>query len=204
MVGCLHSENICQLKDVVFNRKSYFAEHIVIDGKVGPLSRIHSYLKDSFSAMELQDMLEYYPDDILVKVDRAGMAVSLENRIPMLDKDVIEFAWTLPSEYKYQKGVSKKILRNILYKYVPSELLERPKQGFCVPMEKWLLQGDTHEWAKELVYHSTLVDDNYLDKSVVKSTWEKFQQDQSGVRLLWNFLMAEQWYRSINFVPNAL
>ena len=193
--GCLRAANICQLKDMIFNRKSYYAENIVLNGNVALVESIEANLKDPYNAMGLQDMMEYHPDDILVKIDRAGMAVSLENRIPMLDKDVIEFAWRLPSNYKYENNISKKILRNILYKYVPKEMMERPKQGFCVPLEKWLLQGDMHIWAAELMSSSKLADNMFLDKNIIDLVWKRFLKDQADVRLVWNILMAEQWYR---------
>ena len=201
--GCLHSQNICQLRDTVFNRKSYFAEHIVIGGNVNRLTTIHSHLQNNFSAMGLQDMLKYHPDDILVKVDRAGMAVSLENRIPMLDKEVVEFSWSLPVQYKYENGISKKILRNILYNYVPKELIDRPKQGFSVPLERWLMTGATHKWANELIQTSELVRDLYFDKNAVEMVWKQFVHSQSDTKTLWNILMAEQWYRSIRSSVSA-
>ena len=203
IAGCLHSQNICQLRDVVFDRKSYFAEHIVIGGNVNPLTTIHSHLQNNFSDMGLQDMLKYHPDDILVKVDRAGMAVSLENRIPMLDKEVVEFSWSLPVQYKYENGISKKILRNILYNYVPKELIDRPKQGFSVPLERWLMTGATHKWADELIQTSQLVRDLYLDKNAVEMVWKQFVHFQSDTKTLWNILMAEQWYRSIRSSVSA-
>ena len=78
----------------------------------------------------LMDMEVYHPDDILVKVDRAAMAVSLETRVPLLDKDVVEFAWTLPIEYKKQGESGKLVLRDVLYRYVPKEIMDRPKKGF--------------------------------------------------------------------------
>ena len=92
------------------------------------------------------DMVMYHPDDILVKVDRAAMAVSLETRVPMLDKDVVEFAWTLPIDYKKKDGVSKKVLRDVLYRYVPKEMMERPKKGFSIPIMKWLKEPEVKRY----------------------------------------------------------
>lgn len=194
---CLQANNVCQLKDVVFSRKDFGSEHIVIGGEPKPLLLIKSLLKDNLSSMQLYDMLSYHPDDILVKVDRAGMAVSLENRIPMLDRDVVEFAWKIPSRYKYRDGVSKIVLRNILYKYVPKEMMERPKQGFCLPLEKWLTEGKTHEWAEELMCGNTLVRDGIIDKTMTEFCWNRFKKNQKNTKLIWNILMAEQWYRQM-------
>ena len=195
IMGVLQAENICQLKDVVFNRKNSCFEKIVIDGKIVDLTNIKSYGNSSFMDMELYDMLKYHPDDILAKVDRAGMAVSLENRIPMLDKDVIEFALKLPDVYKYSNGVSKRVLRNILYKYVPKEMIDRPKQGFVIPISKWLKTGETHMWAEELLLNSHMVKDEFLDKNIVDYLWENYDRSQSMLTLVWHVLMAEQWYR---------
>lgn len=195
ILGCLDSSNICQLKDVVFNRKNYCSEHIVLGAQCKKLSGVQQYLNDNICAMELQDMLEYHPDDILVKVDRAGMAISLENRIPMLDKDVLEFSWCIPSKYKYSDGISKKVLRNILYQYVPQKIMDRPKQGFCIPLEKWLMQGEINDWAEELMSNNKLSIEGFFDKNMVKYIWKRFKKDKSMTRIVWNILMAEQWFR---------
>lgn len=93
----------------------------------------HNYqgglLKEPVQNLMLMDMLQYHPDDILVKVDRAGMFYSLENRVPLLDRDVVEFAWRLPLAYKMSDGVTKRVMRGILYRYVPKEIMERPKKA---------------------------------------------------------------------------
>ena len=206
----LNSQNICQLKDVIFDRKNIGLEKVVIGGanvfdmkdiatdrKCIDLHNIPSILADPIADMELFDMMRYHPDDILVKVDRAGMAVSLENRVPMLDKDVVEFSWKIPTRYKYSDGVSKRVLRNILYKYVPKEMMERPKQGFAVPLEKWLKEGTTKEWAQNLIYDSHLVKDGILDGKIVRYSWENLGDNAGFVKLIWNTLMAEQWYRDM-------
>lgn len=155
-------------------------------------------LKDECVALMLDDMLHYHPDDILVKVDRAGMAVSLENRIPMLDKDIMEFAFSLPLAYKFDGCVTKKVLRNVLYRYVPEAMMDRPKKGFSVPLERWLKEGDTAEWAGELLTDSKAVADGLLDGKQVEKLWKQFKKDAGTPRLVWNVLMLEQWYRYIH------
>ena len=197
IAGVLRAQNICQLKDVIFDRKNLAYENIVLCGKERGLTSTAKEIMDPLADMQLFDMLYYHPDDILVKVDRAGMAVSLENRVPMLDKDVIEFAWQIPSEYKFSGGISKKVLRNILYKYVPQDMMERPKQGFCIPLEKWLGEGKTREWARELINNNHLVRDGFLDRKIVHYCWDNLEKCNSFPKLVWNVLMAEQWYRGL-------
>ncbi|MBR6389879.1 MAG: asparagine synthase (glutamine-hydrolyzing), partial [Lachnospiraceae bacterium] len=106
------------------------------------------YLKGNENNLMLMDMLQYLPDDILCKVDRAGMYYSLETRIPLLDTDVVNFAWTLPLEYKMSDGITKKPLRNILYKYVPKKIMDRPKKGFSITVSEWLREGEMCQWAE--------------------------------------------------------
>lgn len=156
-------------------------------------------LRNEVSAMLLKDMLTYHPDDILVKVDRCGMAVSLENRVPMLDRDVVEFAWTLPTEYKISAKAgdidTKRILKEILYRYVPQEMMDRPKKGFSVPMTRWLSEGTLREWAGEMITDSALVRDGYFDRRALDRIYKGFLADRRGTQTLWQILMAEEWYR---------
>lgn len=154
------------------------------------------YLKETRNNIMLMDMLMYHPDDILVKVDRAGMAVSLESRIPMLDRDVVEFAWTLPLEYKYKDGITKKVLRNILYKYVPKELMDLPKRGFSIPISKWLKEPELREWAETLMDRKTLEQQGILDPDVVWFIWNDYINNNQWRIQIWYILMFQDWLMS--------
>lgn len=149
--------------------------------------------KETRHNIMLLDLLMYHPDDILVKVDRAGMAVSLESRIPMLDKDVVEFAWTLPLEYKYQNGITKKVLRNILYKYVPKEIMDLPKRGFSIPVSKWLKEPELRSWAESLIDRKTLISQGILDADIVWDIWKDYIEKGEWRIQIWYILMFQQW-----------
>lgn len=151
------------------------------------------FLQGTKENIMLMDMLMYHPDDILVKVDRAGMAVSLESRIPLLDKDVVEFAWTLPMKYKYKDGVSKKIMRNILYRHVPKELMERPKRGFSIPISKWLKEPDLRFWAETLIDRNTLQQQGILNPDIVHKMWDDFIEKNIWRTQIWYVLMFQEW-----------
>lgn len=143
----------------------------------------------------LMDLLMYHPDDILCKVDRTAMAVSLETRVPMLDRDVVEFAWTLPLSYRKQDGVTKKILRDILYRYVPRELMERPKKGFGIPLHKWLKEPELREWAEELIDRKTLDEQGILETDVVRQLWNDYIERDIWRVQIWYVLMFQEWMR---------
>lgn len=149
---------------------------------------------DPISQMMAQDTLSYLPDDILVKVDRAAMAVSLETRVPFLDHKVLEHAWRLPEYMKLNQGQSKWCLRQILYKYVPKDLIERPKMGFAVPLDSWL-RGPLREWADSLLNHDRLVTEGFFDATLITKMWNEHKTGKRNLQYqLWDILMFQAWY----------
>ena len=151
------------------------------------------FLRETNHNIMLMDMLMYHPDDILVKVDRTAMAVSLETRVPMLDKDVVEFAWTLPVEFERQNGVGKRILRDVLYRYVPKEMMERPKKGFSIPIQKWLKEKELREWAENLIDRKTLCQQGILNPDVVWKMWTDFIEKDEWRIQIWYVLIFQEW-----------
>ena len=154
-----------------------------------------SVMPDNFAEMVgLVDALTYLPDDLLVKVDRASMANSLEARVPLLDHRVVEMAMTLPLSMKLDGESGKKILKDIAHEYVPESILARPKMGFGVPLGDWL-RGSLKDWGQELI--DGLDQHDYLDQAEVQRLW---QAHQSGERdwhyLLWDVLMFQQWWQA--------
>jgi asparagine synthase (glutamine-hydrolysing) len=140
------------------------------------------------------DALTYLPDDILVKVDRAAMGVSLETRVPLLDPEVVEFAWRLPMDLKIRGGSGKWILKKLLHNYVPSALVDRPKQGFAIPLAQWL-RGPLRPWAESLLDERKLKGFGYLDHKLVRKRWsEHLAGTYNWAFLLWDVLMFQAWF----------
>ncbi|MEQ1694998.1 MAG: asparagine synthase (glutamine-hydrolyzing) [Hyphomicrobiaceae bacterium] len=172
---------------------------VVIGGKeaIWPVANdaLAALLPETIERMQYYDTLGYLPGDILAKVDRASMAVSLEVRAPLLDHRVAEFAWSLPLDLKIRKGQAKWVLRQVLYRHVPASLVDRPKAGFSVPVGDWL-RTDLRDWAEDLLDEAKLREAGFFNPVPIRKLWA---DHQSGVRngqyALWSILMFEAWRR---------
>jgi asparagine synthase (glutamine-hydrolysing) len=149
---------------------------------------------DPIARMQLLDGLATLPDEMLVKVDRASMSVGLEVRLPLLDHRLVELAWRLPSEMKVRKGQGKWILRRVLNRYVPPDLLDRPKMGFDPPISAWL-RGPLREWASDLLSTSRLLADGYLQPEPIQAAWnDHLSGRRNNDYALWAVLMFQAWH----------
>ena len=153
-------------------------------------------VNDLASRMMYLDTLNYLTDDILCKVDRAAMGNSLETRVPFLDHKIVELAWRMPLEMKINNFKGKSILRNILYKYVPKQLIERPKAGFSIPLGEWL-KGPLKEWAEVLLESSRIEKEGYLNSNYVNQLWvDHLTGKRDGTFKIWSILMFQSWLES--------
>lgn len=172
-------------------------ENWVIGGKEPPthLTGLRPDLTGlgSVERMMVMDGISYLPDDILVKVDRAAMGVSLESRVPFLDHRVVEFAWTLPLSYKLREGATKWPLRRVLERYVPKTLIDRPKMGFGIPLDAWL-RGPLREWAENMLDVTRLRQEGYFNPLPVRACWsEHLSGRRNWSHHLWDVLMFQAW-----------
>jgi asparagine synthase (glutamine-hydrolysing) len=163
-------------------------------GPLDPLRHVRiDRATDLVSWMMVHDQLNYMPEDILVKVDRASMAVSLEARVPLLDNRVVDFAWRLPHRLKLADGVTKRICRLVLARHVPLNLFERPKSGFSVPIDTWL-RGGLRAWASDLLDPSSVARYALLDVAGVEQLWQRFQDGLPAMGgKVWTVVMLQAW-----------
>ena len=155
------------------------------------------YLGDLGGAerMMAKDMLGYLANDILTKVDRAAMAVSLETRVPLLDPEVVDFAWRLPLDMKIRGGTTKWLLRKVLYRHVPEKLLDRPKMGFGVPLDLWL-RGPLRDWAESLLDERRLDQEGFFRPKEIRSCWNAHLGGHNNQFKLWTILMFQSWFEA--------
>ena len=166
----------------------------------GPWERLPSLLH----RMMWLDFVTYLPDDILMKVDRAAMAASLETRIPMLDHRVIEFAWSLPAAFKRKGNRTKRPLRKMLYRYLPRSIVERPKKGFAAPIGDWL-RGPLRDWAEQMLDASRLRREGFFEASKVRQRWnEHLRMKRDWAHGLWHVLMFQSWFEEQRKAPVKL
>lgn len=150
-------------------------------------------LEEGIERMMYFDLVTYLPDDILVKVDRASMAVSLEGRMPLLDHRVVELAWSFPLEFKLRNGTGKFLLKKVLDHYIPAELIERPKMGFSVPVGDWI-RGPLRPWAESLLSEARLRQEGFLNAKAVREKWDQhLSGDRNWQHQLWDILLFQAW-----------
>ena len=168
-----------------------------VKGTVGSLQlarmpELAAALPDLASRMQAEDMGNYLPDDILTKIDRCSMAVSLETRVPLIDHRVVEFVWSLPRALRRGRE-PKALLKLVLSRYLPLALVDRPKRGFSVPLGQWLA-GPLRGWAEDLLAPAKLANEGLLEASAVQELWRRhLDKREQNATALWNVLMLRAW-----------
>jgi asparagine synthase (glutamine-hydrolysing) len=193
LAGALHAKD---LPELYLRLATHWQEPVVVGAESSPAQSANGgpALPDFVEQMMYLDSVTYLPDDILVKLDRATMATSLEGRVPFLDHRLVEFAWSLPLTMKVRGRTGKRILREILYKHVPRELVERPKMGFGLPIGDWL-RGPLRDWAEALLNEKRLREGGYLEPALVRKKWQQHLAGEgSWAYHLWDVLMFQAWH----------
>lgn len=192
LASILKAKDVKELYEILLTQSKASTNFVINQNKVNT-----SYSETQFSnfidSMQYWDLTKYLPDDILAKVDRASMAVGLEARVPLLDHRIVAFAWSLPAEMKIRGSVTKWILRQVLYRYIPKNLIDRPKMGFAIPIGKWL-KGPLRPWAEEFMSEKRLKNSEILDVKSVRHMWQEHLQGHGNYQhQLWSILMFEAW-----------
>jgi asparagine synthase (glutamine-hydrolysing) len=177
-----------------FQQQIFDADRLVLGSRERGKADAAAHFEDFRNTMMLSDATGYLPDDILTKVDRASMSVALEARVPFLDHRVVEFAWSVPMSAKIRNGVGKHIVREVLNRYVPVTLFDRPKAGFAIPLDNWL-RGPLATWADDLLLSDRIRDDAVLDAAPIRAMWLEHRSGaRSHAHALWNVLMFQSWW----------
>ena len=176
----------------------YNPEQLISNNKLNDLVYYNwddlNNIKGNEIKMMVLDILNYLPNDILCKLDRAAMFNSLEARVPFLDVDMINFALQLPLNMKIRNGQGKWIIRQLLNKYLPNKLFKRPKMGFGIPIDGWL-RSDLKEWASDLINQNNHKDHGLFDKKIINMMWNEHLNGKNNWQYhLWNILTFESWY----------
>ena len=193
--GILTSKNVDELyKRLIshwFDPASVVTDGLLLPTLVNNLPNLKGL--NGIQRMMAMDTMTYLPDDILVKVDRAAMGVSLETRVPFLDHRVVEFAWQLPQSMKLRDGQSKWALRQVLYRHVPKALIERPKMGFGIPIDEWL-RGSLFDWAESLLDETRLRNEGFFQPAPIRQKWREHLSGKRDWQYhLWDVLMFQAW-----------